>query len=74
MMDVDTAEVHPETPNTFGRNLLRRLGIAHDKLEAEAASTSPTSDYTNGFSNTFDFTTFFSPRLLRPHHFITVWL
>jgi len=29
LLDVDTAEVHPETPNTFGRNLLRRLGIAH---------------------------------------------
>jgi len=46
LLDVDTAEVHPETPNTFGRNLLRRLGIAHDQMEAEAASTSPTSDYT----------------------------
>jgi len=33
--------------NTFDRNLLRRLGIAHDQMEAEAASTSPTSDYTN---------------------------
>jgi len=31
LLDVDTAEVHPETPNTFGRNLLRRLSIAHDK-------------------------------------------
>jgi len=46
LLDVDTAEVHPE-PNTFGRNFLRRLGIAHDQMEAEAASTSPTSDYTN---------------------------
>jgi len=46
LLDVDTAEVHPETPNTFGRNLLRRLGIAYDQMEAEAASISPTSDYT----------------------------
>jgi len=47
LLDVDTAEVHPETPNTFGRYLLRRLFIVHDQMEAEAASTSPTSDYTN---------------------------
>jgi len=47
LLDVDTAEVHPETPNTFGRNLLRRLGITHDQMEAEAASISPTSDNTN---------------------------
>jgi len=47
LLDVDTAEVHPEPPNTFGRNLLRRLGIAHDQMEAEAASISRNSDNTN---------------------------
>jgi len=44
LLDVDTAEVpnnSNETPNTFGRNLLRRLGIPHDHTEAEAASTHP---------------------------------
>jgi len=41
LLDVDTAEIYPEAPNTFGRNLLRRLGIAHDQMEAEATSTSP---------------------------------
>jgi len=49
LLDVDTAEVpcnNAETPNAFGRNLLRRLGIPHDHTEAEAASTSPSSDNT----------------------------
>jgi len=35
LLDVHTAEVHSETRNTFGRNLLRRLGIAHDQMEAK---------------------------------------
>ena len=47
LLDVDTAEVPDnsnETPNTFGRNLLRRLGIPHG---AEAARTPPPSDNTS---------------------------
>jgi len=34
LLDVDTVEVHPETPNTFGRNLLKRFGIAYGQMEA----------------------------------------
>ena len=44
LLDVDTAEVpndNAETPNTFDRYLLRRLGILLGHTEAEAASTSP---------------------------------
>jgi len=51
LLDVDTTEVpsnNAEAPNTFGRNLIRRLGIPHDHTEAEATSTSPSSDNTNG--------------------------
>jgi len=46
LLDADTAEVpsyNAETPDTFGRNLLRRLGIPHGHVEAEAASTLPSS-------------------------------
>ena len=46
LLDVDTPNSN-ETPNTFGRNLLRRLGIPHDHTEAEAASTPPPSDNTS---------------------------
>jgi len=41
LLDVDAAKVpnnSTETPNTFGRNLLRRLGIPHGHTEAEAAA------------------------------------
>jgi len=41
LLDVDTAEVpnnNAETPNTFGRNLLRKLGIPHGHMEAEATT------------------------------------
>ena len=51
LLDVDTAEVpsnNAETANTFGRNLLRRLDIPHGHTEAEAASTSLSTDITNG--------------------------
>jgi len=37
LLDIDTAEVpsnNAETPNTFGRNILRRLGIPHDHMAA----------------------------------------
>jgi len=47
LLDIDTAEApnnNAETPNTFGRNLLRRLGIPHGHTEAEADSTLPSSD------------------------------
>jgi len=50
LLDIDTVVVpsnNAETPNTFGRNLLRRLGIPHGHMEAEATSTSPSSDNTN---------------------------
>jgi len=46
LLDVDTAEVpsnNTETPNKY---LFRRLGIPHGHTEAEAASTSPSSDNT----------------------------
>jgi len=49
LLDIDTAEVpsnNAETPNTFGKSLLRRLGVPHGHKEAEAASTSPSSDNT----------------------------
>ena len=50
LLDVDTAKVpnnNTETPNTFSRNLLRRLGIPHGYTEAEVTSTSPPSGNTN---------------------------
>jgi len=46
LLDVDATEVpsnNAETPNTFGRNLLRRLGIPHDHKEV---APSPSSDNT----------------------------
>ena len=43
LLDVDTAD-NGETHNTFGRNQLRRLGIPHGHMEAEAASIPPPSD------------------------------
>jgi len=57
LLDIDTAEVpsnNAETPNTFHRNLLRRLGIPHDHTEAEAASTLPSSDNANKFITRFE--------------------
>jgi len=46
LLDIDTATVpsnNAQTPSTFVRNLLSRLGIPHGHTEAEAASTSPSS-------------------------------
>jgi len=50
LLDVDTAEVpsnNAEKPTTLDRNLLRRLGIPHGHMEAEATRPSPSSDNTN---------------------------
>jgi len=44
LLDEDTTIVpstitQKETPNTFGRNLLQRFGIAHGHIEEEAAGS-----------------------------------
>jgi len=38
VLAAEVLSYNPETPNTFDRNLLRRLGILHDHMEAEATS------------------------------------
>ena len=53
LLDVDTTAVpsnNAETRNTFGSNLLRRLGVSHGHTEAETASIPPSSDNTSAIN------------------------